>query len=123
MQVTACLKNIWIRHSLGIKFYSFDFRKKFRKKFTCKQNFFLGLNFISVICKHTLTVRLHMKLHSGINLTLVYGDVAITIYMFCWDELIPVKKTGIKFNSGIKKGKKEMQTIHPGKKLYSEHIF
>ena len=45
-------------------------------------------------------------LHSGINLTLVYGDVAITIYMFCW---------GIKFNSGIKKGKKTCRKFIPGK--------
>ena len=42
----------------------------------------------------------------------VYGEIFLTVYTFLHeisylDELIPVKKTGMKFHSGMKKRKKD----------------
>ena len=48
---------------------------------------------------------------------------------FCRDEissqneLIPVKKTGMKFHHGMKKRKKDVQTFHPGMEFWKEHVF
>ena len=39
------------------------------------------------------------------------------------DELIPAKKTGMKFHPGIKKGKKRCETHNPRIEFYNGHVF
>ena len=70
--------------------------------------------------KTSLRGCLHVKLHSGMKLVPdeiipVYGEMSLTVYtFFCRDEissrdeLIPVKKTRMKFHLGMKKRKKDV---------------
>ena len=65
----------------------------------------------------------------GMKSSLSVVKCLLLLTRFCRDEtsyrneLIPVKKTGMKFHPGMKKRKKDVETLHPGMTLYNEHIF
>ena len=59
----------------------------------------------------------------------VYGEMSLTVYTllsrrnFILELTYPVKKTVIKFHTGINKGKKDTQKLHPGMKVHNGHVF
>ena len=58
-----------------------------------------------------------MKFHPGMKSSQSMVECLLLFTRFCRDELIPVKKTGMKYHPGMRKRKKDVLTLYPGMKF------